>query len=114
MAHLLIHDFSSHILSQGTGFATAAPVSAGTAGRGMHVRSGWVQSTNEERGCCNEGQGGLAAWSNQSNAGSCHHPLPRLQKSHMEVILPSVFLLYRLQIALRKLDVVGLKKKITL
>lgn len=45
---LLIHDFSSHILSQGTGFATAAPVSAGTAGRGMHVRSGWEQSTNGE------------------------------------------------------------------
>lgn len=36
--------------AQGMGFATAAPVSAGTAGRGMHVRSGWEQSTNEERG----------------------------------------------------------------
>lgn len=53
MAQLLIHNFSSHILSQGTGFATAAPVSAGMAGREMHVRSGWEQNTNEERGRCN-------------------------------------------------------------
>lgn len=50
MAKLLIHDFSSHIFSQGMGFATVAPVSAGMAGQGMHVRSGWEQSTNEERG----------------------------------------------------------------
>ena len=49
MAQLLIHSFSSHISSQGMGCATAATVSAGTAGRETLVKSGWVQSTEEER-----------------------------------------------------------------
>lgn len=45
MAQLLIHSFSSHISSQGMGCAIAATVSAGMAGRGTLVKSGWVQST---------------------------------------------------------------------
>lgn len=51
MAQLLIDDFSSHVFSQAMGFAIVASVSAGMAGQGMHVRSGWEQSTEEERGC---------------------------------------------------------------
>lgn len=51
MAQLLIHGFSSHVFSQAMGFAIVASVSAGMAGQGMHVRSGWEQSTEEEKGC---------------------------------------------------------------
>lgn len=45
MAQLLIHSFSSHIFSQEMDCATAATVSAGTAGWGTLVRSGWERST---------------------------------------------------------------------
>lgn len=49
MAQLLIHSFSSHISSQGMGCAIAATASVGMAGRGTLVRSGWEQSTEEQR-----------------------------------------------------------------
>lgn len=48
MAQLLIHSFSSHIFSQGTGCAIAATVSAGTAGQGTLAKSGWEKSTEED------------------------------------------------------------------
>lgn len=46
---LLIHSFSSHIFSQGMVCAIAATVSAGMAGQGTLVKSGWEQSTEEKR-----------------------------------------------------------------
>ncbi len=49
MAQLLIHSFSSHISSQGMACAIVALVSAGTAGQGTLVKSGWEQSTEDER-----------------------------------------------------------------
>lgn len=45
----LIHSFSSHVSSQGTGCATAATASAGTAGQGTPAKSGWEPSTEAER-----------------------------------------------------------------
>lgn len=55
MAQLLIHSFSSHISSQGTACAIVAPASAGTDGRGTHVKSGWGPSTER----CAGGEGGV-------------------------------------------------------
>lgn len=46
---LLIHSFSSHISSQGMDCAIAATVSAGMAGQGTLVKSGWELSTEENR-----------------------------------------------------------------
>lgn len=44
---LLFHSFFSHIFSQGTDYATAAAVSAGTAGQGTPVKSGWEKNIEE-------------------------------------------------------------------
>lgn len=57
--------------AQGMGCAIAATVSAGTAGQGTLAKSGWEQSTEEERTMVLE-TGGLAAPSDES-ATSGHH-----------------------------------------
>lgn len=43
---LSLYSFSSYLLLQGMGCATAATVTAGMAGRGTPVRSGWELNTN--------------------------------------------------------------------
>lgn len=69
---LLIHSFSSHISSQGMGCAIAATVSAGMAGQGTLVKSGWELSTEENRTLGLETRG-LAARSDQGAPLTINH-----------------------------------------
>lgn len=57
--------------AQGMGCAIVATVSAGTAGQGTLAKSGWEQSTEEERTLVLE-TGGLAARSDQSTTDGHH------------------------------------------
>lgn len=81
MAQLFIHSFSSHIFSQGMGCAFVATVSAGTAGQGTPAKSGWGQSTEEERTVVLEA-GSLAARSDQSTGHGRHQAGTTPQEIH--------------------------------
>ncbi len=128
MAQLLIHSFSSHISSQGMACAIVATVSAGTAGQGTLARSGWEQSTEEERTLVLERQeawlpGATRAPPTVITRLVWHHSLDNhgrrmKMKLNMDVILHIIksihFLrLYWLQINLIKPGVVGIRETST-